>query len=373
MPKIKKVALVAEKISDRVILLSKIWKKKGYQVCLIYKETSPLFNDCTAIDHKIQINLAISLILELKKIKPRVVHYFCYGPDKFGLLLSLFNIKFILDYKDLFFNVLISGHRKWRLLLEKHTIKQALFITHRDNQIFNYINVNKITLDNSKLIYIPEYFEKSKNFEEFLLKKIKSNKIKAEIKGVMTGGYIREKGNYSADGISVVLKNLINQGIVITIIGENSNISELNSYSLDEKLIGDELQDHPNLIFKKMMTQNQFEEELLEYDFAIHLTNIDFDDNLLYKEFNSTEHFKYSGSARIISYIKANLPILMSNRFEYNHERLAGTNFALTFDKNINYFEFINNSKEQNLQLTLLRQRDKFELLGNIDNTSSRL
>lgn len=373
MYKVNTVALVTEKISDRVIILSKIWKKKGYQVFLIYKETSPIFNDYTAIDKKIQINHAISVILQLKKIKPTVVHYFCYGPDKFGFFLCLFNVQFILDYKDLFFNVLVSGHRLWHLVLEKYIIKHASYVTHRDRQIFNYINTNKIFLDYSKLIYVPEYFETSEDFEKFLIEKQQNDRNISDIKGVMTGGYIKETDNYIADGITLVLKNLIDQGIKITVIGENSNISELKSYSLQDNIVSDVLYNNPNLVFKKMMTQKEFEKELVDYDFAIHLTNIDFVDNLTYKEFNSTEHFKYSGSARIISYIKANLPILMSSRFEYNHERLANTNFALTFNKKINYYEFIKKIKEQNLKSILLNQRDKFELLSNFEKISRKL
>lgn len=373
MHKLKTVVLVSEKISDRVILLSKIWKNKGYRVTLIYIEKSLIFNDLSAVDKVIKISRPIHVLGQLKKIKPLRIHYFCYGPDGIGMVFRIFGIDYILDYKDLFLNVLNSGHRKWRLILEREVIKKAIAITHRDNQIINYININKIDITNKKLIYIPEYYEKNNDFEKVLENRLTYKSSKIEIKAVMTGGYINEPGGCLADGINLVLKHLLNQGIKITVIGGNSNVTELSTFKIHQDDSRGFLLNNPNLTIKKMMDQESFERELVDYDFAIHITNIDVEKNLKYKEFNDSHHFKYAGSARIISYIKASLPILLSDRFDYNNSRLAGTKFKIRFDNNENYYDFFTKFKKDNIRTEISNERKKFELLENIDEICSRL
>jgi hypothetical protein len=162
---------------------------------------------------------------------------------------------------------------------------------------------------------------------------------------------------------------LLQQGIKVTVLGTNSNIYNINQrYKIDEK----QIEKNENLIIKEAMIHEEFEKELINYDFAVHMTNEDLFQNLETKQFINSNAASFSGSARLISFIKANLPILISKRYECNINRFKDSSFLTVFDKNNDYSEIFSEKRKNNFKAKLFTQRKKYhlnEFIKKIENT----
>jgi len=347
--------LLSEKISDRVIMLSKMWRALGRSTILIYGIDSLIYKDLSNFDTVIKVNEPKQAIEIAKCISgEKVVHYFCYGPDWTGLHLLHSGLKYIYDYKDLFWRVMNIEMPEDNGKLEMDLIKNAQLITNRDQQIINYINLNEITLNTDKLIHIPEYFHSDSKYEDELKKYILENNSET-IHAVITGGYPEDNDIPISEGIREVIKYLLAQNIKVTVIGSNSNINKIDvCYSTNDN----EIEKNKNYRAIPMMEQEEYEGELIKYDFAVHLTNEDIVDGLQKHQFKNSVHASYAGSARLLSFVKAGLPILISSRFKYNIERFNKSDFIMQFNKEKNYYNLVKEMRESKFRKRLLVDRE---------------
>jgi hypothetical protein len=101
------------------------------------------------------------------------------------------------------------------------------------------------------------------------------------------------------------------------------------------------------------MKSEDFEVELTKYDFAVHLCNADILAATWSKQFNNSTHIEYCGSARLYSYIRAALPIIMGNSMHYNASILRGTGYLLELPKDGNSL----NLHLQSLKMSKYKQK----------------
>jgi hypothetical protein len=365
----KKVILICEKISDRVILFSKVWKTLGYETFLIYSQESLLFKDLNDIDFVLNIPNPAEIMYVVKNIKSNAeIHYFNYSPDRLGLELLNSKISYMYDYKDLFWKVMSTGIPESHGQVEVEILKNAKLVTNRDWQVINYLAYHIPAYENSRLIYSPEYYVTEGEYEDAVISSMHNTEEK-KLNAVITGGYSEDGGTVLAEGIKTVINNLLQQGIKVTVLGTNSNIYNINQrYKIDEK----QIEKNENLIIKEAMIHEEFEKELINYDFAVHMTNEDLFQNLETKQFINSNAASFSGSARLISFIKANLPILISKRYECNINRFKDSSFLTVFDKNNDYSEIFSEKRKNNFKAKLFTQRKKYhlnEFIKKIENT----
>jgi hypothetical protein len=312
------VVLISEKISDRVLLAAKLWKECGYSVCLIYGLESLLYGlNESGIDSLIKAANPEEAVVIASRIRKNHLHYFNYGPDNIGLSLLKHNIPYFLDYKDLFSGVMNVEWGYDQHNLEKLLVKNAKHITNRDDQIYNYCKVNNIEIDESKLIHLPECINSDPAYEIGLIKKISGSgpeSILRDIEVVMTGGFTEagESNIVPSEGASLIIAGLLEQGIGLTIIGGYSNTNDINNRYKIEKFDG--YLKAGSLKILPYMNPDEFEEKLKDYDFAIHMCNADVSCDTTSLVYQNSCHYEYSGSARLYSYVKANLPILVGSK-----------------------------------------------------------
>jgi hypothetical protein len=306
------VVLITEKISDRVLLLSKLWKGAGYKTCLIYCSESKTFSSPPDVDMVIKAENPDEAVAITLKIKERIIHYFNYGPDSIGQLLLACQQKYIYDYKDLFYGVRSTSLRPGFAEVEMAIISGASYITNRDHQIINYLKCNQIIYDSYKLLFIPEYFDTNFDYEKSLV--ISESSPNDGINIVMTGGFDKgseNNGEILYEGVDKVLDLFIKNDISISIIGNYSNVNNLD-YSIDSK----DFDKRINVI--KSLDSKSFDFELLKFDYAMHLINNDVSNPTYSISYSNSEHLRYCGSARLFSYIKAGLPILTGRSMSFN-------------------------------------------------------
>jgi hypothetical protein len=320
------VVLISEKISDRVLLLNKLWKGAGHTTCLIYCSESVTFNSPPDADMVIKADNPGEAVAICVKIDKKIIHYFNYGADAIGQLLLVAKQNYIYDYKDLFYRVRSTPLRPGISEVEMAIVKNADFITNRDDQIHNYLKINKINFDPRKLFYVPEFFNTDFEYEKSLA--ISKSIPKNSINLVMTGGF--DRGDESSceilyEGVDRVLNLFIKNDISITIIGNYSNVNSLeasiHTKNFDRKI---------NVI--KSLDSHSFDRELLKFDFAIHLINNDVSVPNYSLNYSNSEHLGYCGSARLYSYVKAGLPILIGKSMEFNKKVFYDSGYLIDID-----------------------------------------
>jgi hypothetical protein len=361
----KTVLLVSEKISDRIIMLSELWERCGYSTCIIYCIDSPLFNKIDSCDLIIQTENPSEIVAICKRTRNKLIHYFNYGPDILGSLLIAEGQEYIYDYKDLFYGFRIKEQITQKDLVEIEIVRRAKCITHRDHQVYPFLTANKIEYPKDRLTYVPEYFKTSSDYEFDLANSIELRKNSDDIKIVMTGGYPPERNQelINNDGIGKALEIISQyQNLHLTIIGNYSNI---NSIDQRNQLMAVD----NNIVFKRSMVSEDFDLELLNYDYAIHAVNLD----VLMMKMNNYENFynysQYCGSARNYSFIKAGLPILMGKSMRYNLEVLKDSGFSIDVFPNQYDFNWdtLSALKKTNYRKKILQGRNRFSFDASIE------
>jgi len=356
------VVILTAKISDRAILLGNLWKSIGFKTCLIYINESIVFNKIENFDFVLQGNNEEECIALANKLNDKdIIHYLNYGPDKMGVCLIQSGMEYLYDYKDMWANVRIPKISADAAIVEKAIVDRSVAITNRDQQIINFAKQNQIDISKKLLFYLPEYLDIA-NDPDYELSLIKSSvEIYFDddpVKIVTTGGYqdSRDASLVSDDGMGLVLNGLAQQGCLIDVIGGFSNV---NSYNLTAGMVGSY---HPNVQFLKGMPSKDFEKKLLSYDFALLALNRDFfETNTSMGHANG--HLDYCGSARVISYVKANLPIVMGDTLKSNLDRMSGTPFPVVIEKSefLKTVKILNKLKKINYKNRLFEARKVFD------------
>ena len=324
------VVLISEKISDRVLLLNKLWKGAGHTTCLIYCSEGVTFTSPPDADMIIKADNPGEAVAICLKINKKIIHYFNYGADAIGQLLLATKQKYIYDYKDLFYRVRSTPLRSGFSDVEMAIVHGADFITNRDDQIYNYLKVNQLNFNTNKLLHVPEYFNTDFDYEKSLV--ISKSLPKNNINLVMTGGF--DQGNESDyeilyEGVDKVLKLFTKNDISITIIGSYSNVNSLET-SIDKKNFDKKI----NVI--KSLDSQSFDLELLNFDYAIHLINNDVSSPTYSLNYSNSEHIGYCGSARLYSYVKAGLPILIGKSMEFNKKIFYDSGYLIDIEPLMN-------------------------------------
>jgi len=322
----KTIVLIAERMSDRLILLGKLWKNSGYSTCAIYCIGNGMFNNLGNIDIIIKAVNPSEIFAIATRIDNKIIHYFNYGPDNLGYLLTYNNIPFIYDYKDLFGTTQTSLTDPNAIQLEVDIVSRAKAITRRDNQLLYFSQQAEINLQNICVRYVPECFETDPLYEISLLKKLSESKSRdADLKLVLTGGYPPEfdENKILYEGILHLINHIAKQNIKVTIIGGFSN-----NHSLDN-MYHSQLPLNKNVKISPALTTEDFDLELLSYDFAIHMINNDFREPTYSSQFTDTIAHKSCGSARIYPYIKACLPVLTGNSLSCVTETIGDSGFSI--------------------------------------------
>lgn len=362
LSKNKTVVVLCDKLSDRVFLLGKLWRLSGSPVMLVYRQENPTFsNSCfDDFDSTFKVESPIEAILICKRVCNPIIHYFFYSADEVGFLLLRHSLPYILDYKDLFTNTLYPEIQYKNHELEKTIIARARLITHRDRQIFNFLDKNKINFDVNRLIYMPEFFTTDLRYEQKLAKSICANEDSGTVKLIMTGGYPAEHTDaVIAEGISKLLEFLVINEIYIDIVGGFSNVHSLDTSFSSRKL--SKLIETGFLKIKPSSTADVFDDNLLNYDFAMHMFNFDFYKSDTSEFINNFEHSAFCGSARIYSFIKACLPIIIGPSLPYVRSVIQGEGFGVYLDAPIsNIKSYLLNLKLSGYKRKLLKRREHF-------------
>lgn len=326
----KIILILTFKVSDRSILLGRLWKNRGYKVYLIYCEDNPIFKKLEngKFDKIIKTKNSLEAVSLAERLNPEYIHYTCYSADLIGYYLIKKEIEFIFDYKDLFYNTYSSFKDIESGLLERQLIIKSAYITCRDNQIFNYININKIKLNVNKLLKVPEYYITDTEYESLYFKKISKLPNKNEkIKIVVSGGFTEDSefNRILFEGVSKIIETLLINGVEVNVLGGFSNVNDL-----DQGIYVSNLQNKNNRInFVPSMESDEYDLALLQYDFALHMVNNDLFHTDYSIHFENTNHTHYSGSARILSFIKAGLPILTGKTYSYTNDFLGDSGFSV--------------------------------------------
>lgn len=355
----KKIVLISERMSDRLILLSKLWKKAGYKTCAIYCIDNAMFNDLSCIDFVLRAANPGEIIAIATKIDNKIIHYFNYGPDNLGAILIYMNIPYIYDYKDLFGTTQTNLKDEKIIELEKEIVKKSIAITRRDDQLLYFSQKNKIDLKNTLIKYIPECYETDSNYESRLIKVLTEKDYKkSPLSLVLTGGYAPEfdKNQILYEGIFHLISKIADQEIFVTIIGGYSN-----NQSLDNRY-NSQIFNNKNILVKPALPSKEFDNELLNYDFAIHMFNNDFIAPTYSNQFIDVEHHRSCGSARIYPYIKACLPILIGKTVPFTKTTLGNSGFGISINSSDieNLSPLLTSFKNSNYRKKVYKHRELF-------------
>ena len=359
----KNIILMSMQVSDRIILMGKLWKSLNRTVILIYCNDSIVFTSLKneSFDVIIKAQSAEEILTIAAKINNSTFHYFNYGPDQLGYYLYSNKFEYIYDYKDLFRNIVHKTIDDSSLDIEMEIIKNSIAITRRDNQIFYYLKMNYIDYSLSKIAYVPGYFNSDIEYEKKIISNLSNRNVNSPIKIVMSGGYLSENDPQLVlyEGISHLVKQFADTGIQIDLIGNFS--SSLSAEASIFPLLTD-LIDKKIVNILPMLTSEEFDDILLNYDFAMHMFNFDVKKSDYTIQFENSNLLDYGGSARIYSFIKANLPIILGKSLPHIKEVLQGSGFSIEYhdEHKSNMFNILNNYKALNYKKEIYQYRNNF-------------
>ena len=140
-------------------MLSRLWESQGFKVILIYSKDNIFFDLKFGKFHTIIKAINQFDVFEKSKLfSVDYIHYLAYGPDLIGFLLVNNSKEFIYDYKDLLFNTYSNFKNDFIGKLEIEIVNKAKYITRRDDQIFNYIKINNLKINNEKIISMNYHY-----------------------------------------------------------------------------------------------------------------------------------------------------------------------------------------------------------------------
>ncbi len=350
-------------VSDRIILMGKLWRNLNHTVILLYCNESIVFTDLKSesFDVIIKAQNADELLTIAMKINNSIYHYFNYGPDQLGYYLYSNKFTYIYDYKDLFSNIVHQTIDDNSLAIEKEIVKNSVAITRRDEQIFYYLKMNSINYNLEKIIYSPGYFNKEIEYENKVVSNLSNYNIDKPIKIIMSGGYLSESNPESIlyEGISHLVKQFAGNGLEIDLIG---NFSSSLSHEAGNFPLLTELVNRKWVNILPMTNSEDFDNILLNYDFAMHMFNFDVIESDYTIQFKNSNLLDYGGSARIYSFIKANLPIILGKSLPHIKNVLKNSGFTIEYrDEYKDSMEnILNNYRVANYKKEIYPYRDRF-------------
>jgi len=367
------VLLLCEKVSDRVVLLSKMYSRIGLNTLILYKTDHKSWLKHCEESFLFRFEDELNLDKILDQLKFSLIHYFNFGPDLTGLTLLRKNVPYLYDYKDLFTSLRNHPLSDAARAVELHLVTRALAITNRDQQITLYVERNCRGLNTPRLVPVPDFqfFQSPKDLDcRFnLTNDILSRQGNEFLNIVCTGGVTPESRiGQDATGISTLITLLSKYpNIKLDIIGGYSNV-------VTEYQVSEHIPIPPNVRILPGLSPQEFHNALTEYDFAVHIANADlatYDEDAegCYQQ-NSVSSFV---SARLFSYAYAGLPLIIGSSFRWNVEYFESRFPVLEVNRNNAEYLFRSLVRSPSLRLLAKLKSPKFYYLEHVQSFKSNM